>query len=262
MDKKFPLIFVIPVFNEARNIESVLAGLAAQARNMDWCAVVVDDGSRDGTAEILARQKTAFAERLNVVVHPANRGIAETLFDGYRDAAAQATEDALLICLEGDGTSDLKLIAPILELLQPRQFDLVIASRFIPGGGWVGFPWHRRLISRFGNYLLRKVCPYPRVTDFSIFYRGYRIDLVRNALNKHGRTAFQGGHFSANAAFLLHCLTGRPRVSEVANRYDYRCKQGASSFRTFKTIFGYIGLLPTIRRLGLRHICRTAGQSP
>lgn len=251
--------FVIPIYNEAGNIGRVIADIAGRFAPGEWRVVVVDDGSEDDSAAILNDYRVRFGPALTIVTHERNRGVPEALHSGFRLAAQAAAKEDFLLCIEGDGTSDPALYRPIRDALIAGN-DIVIASRYVPGGGWVGFPWARRLISRVGNWGLSLLFPYPRVSDFSIFYRGYRMSLVQMVLKKWGSTAFAGRFFSANAGFLFCCLLERPRVEEVAHFYVYNLKRSRTQFRLTQALRGYLPLLVRVHPWQLRRICRTAAR--
>jgi dolichol-phosphate mannosyltransferase len=256
--------FIIPIYNEAGNIGRVIADIASRFEPGSWRVVVVDDGSEDSSAAVLGDCAARFGPAVTVVTHVQNRGVPEALLSGFAAAANAAAPDDWLLCIEGDGTSDPALYEPIRARLADGC-DVVIASRFRPGGGFAGFPLHRQWISRLGNLGLRLLFPYPGVTDFSIFYRGYRAALIKTVLMKHGGNAFCGKHFSANAALLLKCFLQSPRIEEIAHFYRYHLKLSKSSFRFPKAVHGYGSV---VRRVGFRQVRRSclvrraAGSAP
>jgi len=250
------IFFVIPIYDEAPNLELVLEAIAERFAERDWHIIAVDDGSSDGSAEILQAWVNKQAGRLQIICHPENRGVPAALTSGFTLAAQQAGNDDVIICLEGDGTSDPLLLAEMADAIE-RGADLVVASRYTPGGKTIAFPLWRRLVSQWGNALLRWFVKYPGLTDYSIFYRAYRAGLVRRMLQKYGRYAFAENHFAANAGFLLRCLEQQPYVVELPNTYRYHLKRSASRFLLTAAMVGYCKLL---RRTDWRRLraCRAS----
>jgi len=138
-----PVSIIVPVYNEEGAIASTLAAIdstmSATGRTFD--VVVVDDGSRDGTANVLAQTGA------RVVRHRANRGYGAALKTGIR-----ATSHPLIAILDADGTYP---IARLPELLaQADDADMVVGART---GGSVHVPALRRpvkwLLTRVANVL-------------------------------------------------------------------------------------------------------------
>jgi len=112
--------------------------------------IVVDDGSGDGTAAVLARLSTE--PRLTIVSHEANRGYGAALRSGV-EAADRAGSDIVMF-MDSDLTNDPADIARLLAAMGPGV-DVVKATRYRGGGGMRGVPMTRRLISRAGNTVAR-----------------------------------------------------------------------------------------------------------
>lgn len=142
-------LVVMPTYNEALNIELVIEQLHAEQPQVD--VLVVDDGSPDGTGEIADRLAAADPR-----VHVMHRAGKSGLGAAYRAGFAWGLERAYdrLVEMDADGShrpSDLAaMIAASLD-----GADLVLGSRWIPGGGVVNWPWYRRFISRGGTRYAR-----------------------------------------------------------------------------------------------------------
>jgi glycosyltransferase involved in cell wall biosynthesis len=121
---------LIPAFNEASHIAPVVAG----AREHVEAVIVIDDGSRDGTAEV-ARKAGAFCIKL-----PANSGKAAALRRGFNHASAQGFTHA--ITLDGDGQHLPQDIPVLIHAAQEAAADLVIGAR----------PFERHLMPRARYY--------------------------------------------------------------------------------------------------------------
>jgi glycosyltransferase involved in cell wall biosynthesis len=117
----FSLVVIIPAFNEALRIASVINGIREVVPKA--AIVVIDDGSSDDTAEVAA---TAGAR---VLPHPFNLGYGAALQTGYRYALEGQFD--LLVQMDGDGQHDPASIAALLEPLRSGSADIVIGSRFL-----------------------------------------------------------------------------------------------------------------------------------
>src|SRR5438270_818275 len=112
------VLTAIPVYNEARHLEGVLG----EVRRYSPRILVVDDGSTDATAEILARQAG-----IEVVTHPHNRGYGAALVSGFAHARRQGAD--VLVTMDCDGQHEPARIPVLLEAL--HDADVVSGSRYL-----------------------------------------------------------------------------------------------------------------------------------
>ncbi|MBV9122291.1 MAG: glycosyltransferase family 2 protein [Planctomycetes bacterium] len=108
----------IPVFNEERHVEAVLR----EVKRFSPEILVVNDGSADGTAQLLARQ-----EGLRIITHPQNRGYGAALSSAF--AYAQAQDFDVLVSMDCDGQHEPSRIAVLLEAI--HDADIVSGSRYL-----------------------------------------------------------------------------------------------------------------------------------
>jgi glycosyltransferase involved in cell wall biosynthesis len=140
---------VIAAYNEARVIAAVLAELVGRYR-----VVVVDDGSRDATAEAAAAAGAA------VVPHPVNLGQGAALQTGIKFALAQGATH--LVTFDADGQHRAADIPRLIEALAQSRADFALGSRFL--GGSVGMPLTRRLLLKAATLFTRATAGL-KVTD-------------------------------------------------------------------------------------------------
>ena len=137
-------MLVIPAFNEAPRLPSLLGRIAAEKTGLE--VVVVDDGSRDATAEVAARAGAT------VLRHPFNLGYGAGLQTGYKYALEVGAK--WVVQMDADGQHDPSDIPRLLAPLERGECDLVIGSRFLaPTGYHMGFT--RTLGRRFFVALAR-----------------------------------------------------------------------------------------------------------
>jgi len=163
-------LVIVPTFNERENLPILVTGLMA-FRNVEL--MIVDDQSPDGTGELaddLARQHPG---RIDVVHRTARRGLGRSYVDGIRRAL---TRPADVICqMDCDLSHDPRQLPSLIAATD--RADVVIGSRYIPGGEVVNWPARRRLLSRFANAYIRAVT---RLTprDCTSGYRCWRRDAI------------------------------------------------------------------------------------
>jgi len=239
---------IIPAYNEGPNLGAVLQQLLELSATLPLAVIVVNDGSRDNTLEEAERFRGKLD--LTIVTHPVNLGVPMTFYDGLVAAAAKAQPDDCIFVIEGDGTSDLKIMPEMARRVYAGD-DIVVASRYIKGGGYLNFPWQRTWGSYVVNLVVSVFFHVRGLTDYTIFYRGYRAEPVQRALAHYGRAFVATKSFAANLEVLLRVLPFSRRFSEVPLLYDYGLKKSQSKMNPFKTLREYQGLI--VKRL-LRRI--------
>jgi dolichol-phosphate mannosyltransferase len=202
--------------------------------------IVVNDGSRDNTLEEVERFRHSLD--LNIVTHPVNLGVPMTFYDGLVAAAAKAQPGDCIFIIEGDGTSDLKLMPEMARRVYAGD-DVVIASRYIAGGGYLNFPWQRTWGSYVVNFVVSVFFHVRGLTDYTIFYRAYRAEAVQRALQQYGAGFMTTKSFAANLEVLIRVLPFSKRFSEVPLLYDYGLKKSQSKMNPLKTLREYQGLI-------------------
>jgi dolichol-phosphate mannosyltransferase len=169
---------IIPAYNEGPNLGTVLHDLQQLASTMTLAVIVVNDGSRDNTGEEAERFRDTLD--LQIVTHTVNLGVPMTFYDGLVAAAARAEPRDCIFIIEGDGTSDLKVMPEMARRVYEGD-DVVIASRYVRGGGYVNFPWQRTWGSYAVNVVLSIFFHVRGITDYTIFYRAFRAAVVQQA---------------------------------------------------------------------------------
>ncbi len=231
---------IIPAYNEGRNLGAVLQQLRELAATMPLAVIVVNDGSRDNTAQEAER----FQDKLDlqIVTHPVNLGVPMTFYDGLVAAAARAEPGDCIFIMEGDGTSDLKIMPEMAQRIYNGD-DVVVASRYIHGGGYRNFPWQRMWGSYGVNLVLSIFFHVRGITDYTIFYRAFRAAVVQQALHDFGPNFVTTKSFAANLEVLLRMVPYSSRFREVPLVYDYGLKKSQSKMNPFKTLREYQGLI-------------------
>lgn len=124
------LAIVVPTFNEAANVDELIRRIDAALGDRVWEAIFVDDASPDGTAELL-RQRARQDRRIRVIERIGRRGLSSACIEGM-----MATGAPLIAVMDADLQHDPALLERMADrLAAERDLDLVIASRFVEGGG-------------------------------------------------------------------------------------------------------------------------------
>jgi dolichol-phosphate mannosyltransferase len=240
------LSVVIPMFNEAENVESTLNRVekALSSFNGSYEIIPVNDGSLDNTLEILNR----LAEKdgkLKIVSYSKNIGRGMALRMGFR-----ASRGDIIVSIDADLSYDPHHINDLVDTLRNEQdVDFVLASPYMPGGSVKNVPFSRLWISKLGNRILRYTMPNRIYTSTGIF-RAYRRKVLDSLeLESDGK--------EIHLEILSKALALGFRVKEIPAILSSR-KKGRSKFKFKKTaishlifsafekpmiLFGFLGLL-------------------
>ncbi len=208
-------LVVVPTYNERDNLPVLVDGLMRHDRVR---VLVVDDESPDGTGEVaesLARQHPG---RIEVLHRTANRGLGRSYVDGLRRAIGEPVD---VICqMDADLSHDPAHLPDLVSATSDA--DVIIGSRYVPGGRVVNWPLRRRLLSRFANAYIRTVTrlgPH----DCTSGYRCWR----REALASLPLDRFVSDGYSFLVEMLYGAVRHGRRIREVPITFVER-RQGES----------------------------------
>jgi dolichol-phosphate mannosyltransferase len=159
-------VVLLPTFNEAGNIEPMLAAIHENLPGAD--VLVIDDNSPDGTGR-LADAAAAKDGRVKVAHRPGKQGLGVAYRFGYRWALDNKYDR--VIQMDCDFSHDPKDLPRMERLLD--EHPVVVGSRRVPGGGSDGWPWYRNLISGAGSLYARAVLSSP-INDLTTGFKGFR----------------------------------------------------------------------------------------
>jgi dolichol-phosphate mannosyltransferase len=165
-------LIIIPTYNEAGNLCPLLREIFVRAPESD--ILIVDDNSTDGTGE-LANQIHTENPQVNVIHRPGKLGLGTAYLAGFKYAIAHNYDAAFE--MDADFSHDPRYLPDFLKAI--KHADLVIGSRYVPGGGTPDWSPVRRLISSGGNILVRFLLGIP-VHDCTAGFRCYRCEVLRS----------------------------------------------------------------------------------
>lgn len=194
------VLVVVPTYDERENlaplVERVLATLPGTQ------LLVVDDGSPDGTGE-LADELAASDARLTVLHHRPRRGLGAAYVDAFAHVVQlhSGAEVGWVVQMDADGSHAPEDLPALLASARAGGADLVLGSRYVPGGRVVNWPWYRNALSRAANVYSRVALRLP-VRDVTGGFRLFR----REVLEEITRTpvSSQGYCFQVDLAFRVH----------------------------------------------------------
>lgn len=184
---------VVPTYNELENLEDLVTRVGSHG----YRVLVVDDHSPDGTGE-LAENLTERINGLAVLHRESKQGLGPAYAAGFDRALQEGAE--VVVEMDADFSHDPADLPRLITALDEGA-DLVIGSRYVPGGSTPDWPWPRRLISRGGNLYARTMLGIP-VRDATAGFRAFTADALRRLPYRKAESSGYG--FQVEMAWRAH----------------------------------------------------------
>lgn len=217
------VVMVIPTYNEADNLAWIVGRLRAAEPDVD--VLVVDDGSPDGTGAI-ADDLAAADPQVRVVHRTEKAGLGAAYLHGFR-VALDAGYDVIGE-MDADGSHQPEQLRRLLDAL--GHADLVIGSRWVPGGSVVNWPRSREALSRGGNLYVRLLLGL-RVRDATAGFRLFR----RATLEAIDLTTVQSTGYVFQTDLAFRTVRAGMRVVEVPIEFVERVRGDSKMSRDVAT---------------------------
>jgi dolichol-phosphate mannosyltransferase len=169
--KQHNSVVVIPTYNEAQSLEKLLPELLA----LDVDILIVDDSSTDGTIEVA--KKLNASNRISFISRPSKLGLGSAYLAGFARCLELGYEE--IIQMDADGSHQVNDLIKMREVMKNNPaVDLVIGSRWIPGGKVENWAKRRELLSRTANKYSKWILA-TKVNDMTAGFRIYRSATLR-----------------------------------------------------------------------------------
>ena len=166
-----PILVIIPTYNEVENLPRIAARVRASVPEAH--ILVADDNSPDGTAKV-ADELAATDDHIHVMHRLGKEGLGAAYLAGFTWALDNGFE--VVVEMDADGSHQPEQLSDLLDAL--RDADLVLGSRWVPGGSVVNWPKSREVLSKGGNWYTRKALRIP-LMDATGGYRAFRASTLR-----------------------------------------------------------------------------------
>ena len=218
-----PILVIIPTYNEIENVERITSRVRASVPEAH--ILIADDNSPDGTGK-RADELAAADDHIHVMHRLGKEGLAAAYMAGFSWGLERGYQ--ILVEMDADGSHQPEQLPLLLDAA--RHADLVLGSRWVPGGEVVNWPKSREVLSRGGNLYTRLALSVP-LKDATGGYRVFRADTLR-ALHLHD-VASQGYCFQVDMA--RRAVAQGLRVVEVPITFVER-EEGASKMSNDVTV--------------------------
>jgi dolichol-phosphate mannosyltransferase len=223
------LSIVVPTYNERERLPDLVQAIFAAyaAEGLDAELIIVDDNSPDGTGAVA--DGLAGRHRIRVLHRAGKLGLGTAVIEGFNAAAAP-----IVGVIDADLSHPPVLLPRMLAVMEDSQADVVVASRYIPGGGTRNWPLSRLVMSRLACGLALGLTP---VRDATSGFFLIRRDLARGV-------SIQAGGFKICLELLVR---SRP-ASVVEVPYVFENRTAGESKMNLKEATGYLDQLRDLRR--------------
>ncbi len=141
---------IVPTYNEADNIDELISQLLELPVNLG--VIVVDDKSPDGTGELAEIWAEKYPERVCVVHRAGKLGLGTAYIAGFKQGMYELSADRLMT-MDADFSHNPRYIPAMIDMSEEK--DVVIGSRYVPGGGSLNCTWKRIMMSKIANFVAR-----------------------------------------------------------------------------------------------------------
>ncbi len=235
------ILVLLPAYNEVESLPQLMPKLKQTLIGMGevYKILVCNDGSRDGTQDML--EQFALEMPIEIIQHKINRGLGESSRDLFERAAEIVSDGDVIVRLDCDDTHEPEFIPSIVEKVR-SGYDVVIASRFAPGGGQLGVSGYRAFISQCANLFMKVFFPITGLKEYSCGFRGYSAKKIKEAVTFYGNNFIQlkGLGFTCTLEKLVKLKLIGARFGEVPFLLRYDQKQSASKMVSSITTLGYL----------------------
>jgi dolichol-phosphate mannosyltransferase len=235
------IIILLPAYNEEQSLPKLMPKLRQTLEQLqeEYKIIVCNDGSRDRTSEVLQEMSGDYP--LEVITHKINRGLGETSRDLFERAADLTQDGDVIVRLDCDDTHEPEFIPNLVQKIRDGN-DVVIASRFAPGGGQVGVSAYRAFISRGANLFMKIFFPIKGLKEYSSGFRAYRAEKLKEAIAFYGNNFIQlkGLGFTCTLEKLVKLKLIGAKFAEAPFMLRYDQKVSDSKMVSSVTTLGYM----------------------
>lgn len=254
MSAPAPVLIVVPTYNERENLQTLVAQLRAAVPAADL--LIVDDSSPDGTGEIADALAANSSGRIHVLHRNAKNGLGRAYVAGLGWGIEHGY--ARLVQMDADLSHDPAAVPNLLTASE--KYDLVLGSRYVPGGGTKNWGLFRRALSRFGSLYAGAVLGLPQ-KDLTGGFKCWR----RQVLEDIDLPSIRSNGYSFQVEMTYRAVLRGHTVTEVPILFVDRI--GGKSKMSKRIVFEAVGMVwrlrasaPAIRALPRREAAAAVSQ--
>ena len=236
------IYILLPAYNEEISIKPLFEKLHlffSEEKKLAYKIIICDDGSSDNTVDEI--NKFIDSHPIKILTHKINRGLGETMRDLIEYAAEVSQDDDIIIRMDCDDTHEPKFIDGMIKKIEEGN-DIVIASRFVDGGGTRGLKGYRHVISMLAQHFMRFFFPIKGLKEYSSGYRAFRAKSLKHAVKVYGNDFIQlkGLGFTGTLEKIVKFKMLNAKFAESPFELRYDQKVSDSKMIASITTMGYV----------------------
>jgi dolichol-phosphate mannosyltransferase len=226
-------IVIIPTYNEKENIANILRAIFSL--NQSYHVLVIDDGSPDGTADIVRDLQQLYEGQLFLEVREGKQGLGTAYIHGFKWSIAR--EYDFIFEMDADFSHPPADLEKLYNACKYNGYDVAVGSRYVEGGKVANWPWNRRFYSK-GGALYTKMITWMPINDPTAGFVCYRREVLETI--NFDEIKFVGYAFQIEMKFAAWKL--KFKIKEVPITFIDR-KQGSSKMNKGILKEGVLGVL-------------------
>jgi dolichol-phosphate mannosyltransferase len=233
---------ILPVYNEEKGIAAQIDSMDSMLRglNSKYRFIAVNDGSTDRTKEMLEDVKRR--TDMDLIHHRSNLGPGSAFKSGFMHILPRIGDDDIIITMDCDNTLNLNVVKLMLDKIA-EGYDIVLGSIFIKGGGLIGAPLLRKLMSYSASFVYRVVFPMRGVRDYTAFFRAIRGSAIKLLYARYAEGFIESKGFGCMVEMLLKFRRLPLSIAEVPMIVRYDLKTSSSKLKLLKTLKEHFAII-------------------
>ncbi len=234
--------------NEEQNLPTLITSITSNLTKLkqDYEIIACIDASTDNSQNIIIEAKKSYPIRILPLTM--QKGLGSAYKRLFLELLDKSQENDIIISLDADNTHDPMQIKQMLEIIDQKNIDLLIASRFCKNSKIYKFPLHRKFISKTVSIILQILLPIQKIDgkklkDYSSGFRAYKVKKLQELYKIEQNNIICEQDFIYTCEIALKLAKINARIDEFALIYNYDKKLGVSKLnipKNFKRLLSLI----------------------
>ena len=234
------IYLILPSYNEEENLVKIFKKINNLKLAKKIVVVLVDDCSKDNTKKLNHHN---YKFKLIYKKHLKNMGLSIALESGFHLIKNKIKKKDYVITMDSDNTHPIKIIPSMIKLMNKKDSDIIIASRFLKSSRVNGLSFFRKYLSIVARFIFSYSFPYKNLKEYTCNFRIYRSQLIKILMKN--KKFFKNEDFNIAVKIILYFIKNinSLKINEYPLVLNYHYKIGASKMSVFKNIFLILRLI-------------------